>query len=185
MPTGTRGQAAKGERRSEVLGSNALDKAAATDKVKGQIAAIEAERDTLKKRVDSLPAEIEAAATQRADLLAQVAPHMSKAWKGDGKGEVAIKREALGVLEKDLKLDGKSDDFVRGAGRLRAGRPRAPTRARAAPRVQPVIGRVIEDGSSDDDEPKPSAAEQRMKDRNKDAWKVPVRGAMTRDGIRR
>lgn len=162
---------------------DALEKSQADEKVKGRIAAVEAERDTLKKRIDGLPAEIEAAATERANLLSLVTPHMPKGWRPDGKGEVAVKKEVLGVLRKDMKLDGRSEDFVRGA--FEEVIARADVGREGLARIQPATLRAVEDARSGDDEEGVSASEQRMKDRNKDAWKMPIKGAMTRDGMRR
>ncbi len=147
---------------------DALDKAAATDEVKGQIAAIEAERRyACRSESTRLPAEIEAAVQpKRADTpRAGRSPH-AESLEGRRQGQSG--HQAGGSRRpsrRTCKLDGKSDDAVRGAFEQAVVARRLGAR-RSASRVSRSSAAVTEDGSSmDDDEPKAFGAEQRMKDR--------------------
>jgi uncharacterized protein len=157
--------------------------AATPDVLLGRIDSLTAENAELKKRLDAMPGQIETAAAERTTLLAKVSGFMPKEWKADGKDVATIEREALLALRPDLKLDGKSADYVRGAyeqalagvetSRARAGSLQGP--------LHPAF--VRDDGDADMDELEQKNKVSRKK--SADAWKTPPKGALTRDSLRK
>ena len=150
-----------------------------TDALLGRVDSLTEERNALQARLDAMTALIEAAATARASLLSQVSLHMGKDWKADGKSEAQIVKDALAVLRPEMKLDGKSDDYIRGAFEqavVIADTSRAHAGAAQAP-LHPSFLRG--DGTSDMDELEARNLKARKK--SADAWKSPAKGAMTRD----
>ena len=150
-----------------------------TDALLGRVDSLTEERNALQARLDAMPALIEAAATARASLLSHVSLHMGKDWKADGKSEAQIVKDALAVLRPEMKLDGKSDDYIRGAFEqavVIADTSRAHAGAAQAP-LHPSFLRG--DGTSDMDELEARNLKARKK--SADAWKSPAKGAMTRD----
>jgi hypothetical protein len=161
--------------------------APAADALLGRIDSLTAANAELQKKVDGLPAQTEAAAAARAALLSRVTPLMPKgakdqAWRADGKTDGQIVREALIVLRPEIRLDGKSDDYVTGAFE-EALRSVETSRANAGAIQMPLHPGLRRDESGDLDvmEQKNQAA----KKKSQDAWKTPIKGALTRDGVRR
>ena len=162
--------------------------APAPDALLGRIDALTATNADLQKRLDAMPAQIEAAATARASLLTLVTPHMPKGadgtpWRADDKAEGTIIREALASLRPEVKLDGRSDDYVRGVFEeaLRtADSSRANAGAMQAP-LHPAMLRGDAGGDMDELEMRNKAA----KKKSADAWKVPPKGAVTKDSVRK
>ncbi len=157
------------------------------DVLLGRLDALTAENAELKKRLDAMPAQIEAAAASRAALLARVTPLMPKGqdgqpWRADGKGEAVILREVLGALRPDVRLDGKSDDYVRGAFE-EALRSSEASRQRAGSMQGPLHPLNLDGGDEDDDATGFGARSAKKK--TQDAWKTPPKGALTRDSLRK
>lgn len=158
-----------------------------TEVLLGRIESLNAKNAELQARADSEAQRIEAAATARADLLARVVPHMAKEWKADGKSEVQIIRESLTTLRPEIKLDGRSDDYVRGAFE-EAVRGVETSRSRTASMQVPFIAPVRLDKAMDGMDPDMDELEMKnkaAKQKSKDAWKTPPKGAMTRDALRK
>ena len=153
------------------------------DAMLGRIDSLTSENAALKTQLAELPAKIEAAATARATLLSQVAPHMGKDWKSDGKSDGAIVREALATLRPEMKFDGKSDDYVRGAFE-HAVATSATSRSNVGAMQLPTHPTLVRgDGSADMDNLEKQ--NRQAKQKSADAWKSPAKGSMTRDCLRK
>jgi hypothetical protein len=76
------------------------------------------DKRTTAQREAEEQARIDARVNARVDLIAKVAPILTEegkpAFRGDGLTEDEIRRKTLAVLEPDLKLDGRSADYVIG-----------------------------------------------------------------------
>ena len=92
--------------------------------------------------------------------------------------------EALAVLRPTAKFDGKDDGFVRGAfeGALEGAEvSRARAGAAQIPLHPALRGDSFGDADMDDLEKKNKDATRK----SADAWKTPIKGAMTRDSMRK
>lgn len=121
-------------------------------------------------------ARIDAAVQARSMLVTAAAPHMDAKWSPVGKADDAIRREVLAVLEPDVKLDGETEAFVRGAfgsAMARAGRVRGGFKEMAD--VSSEQGRAdakkkgIPFGDDEDDDVEDARAASVAK--QKDRWK--------------
>jgi uncharacterized protein len=153
------------------------------DVLLGRIDSLTAENATLKRQLAEMPAKIEAAALERANILGAVSAFMPKDWKADGKDVATIEREALLALRPGLKLDGKSPDYIRGAYEQALASVET-SRERVASIQGPThIQLVRSDEDADMDEME--SRNKKAKQKSHDAWKTPPKGAATRDSLRR
>ena len=153
------------------------------DVLLGRIDSLTASNAELQKRLDAVPQQIEAAATARASLLAQVAPHMGKEWKADGKSEGQIVKEALVALRPEMKLDGRSDDYIRGA--YEQALTTVETSRKSVGSMQAPLHPALLRKDGDPDMDALEAQNKAAKKKSQDAWKVPAKGATTRDSLRK
>jgi hypothetical protein len=159
------------------------------DVLLGRIDALTAENAALKKRLDEQPAAIEAAARARAALLAAVEPLMPKSdkgepWRADGKADTAIIREAVAVLRPELKLDGRSEDYVRGVFEAALEGAQA-SRTRVASVQAPLHPARLDGGDGDADMDDMERRNKAARQRSKDAWKTPPKSGLTRDSLKK
>jgi len=91
-------------------------------KTDGDIEALKAERDDMKKKLDELekklaemedPERTDALVAKRLDLFERARAILGLEAKLDGKKELDIMRETLAKDDPELKLEGRSDEYVR------------------------------------------------------------------------
>ena len=178
----------KTEAAKEVVTEVKKDESAAV--LLGRIDSLTAANADLQRKLDAMPGQVEAMATARASLIGAVAPLMPKSdkgegWRADGKSEKVIMLEALSVLRPSAKFDGKEDGFVRGA--FEAALEGAQVSRERAGAAQRPIGLIRADSGGGDDADMDDMEKKNRDSRKRsaDAWKQPIKGAMTKDSLRK
>jgi hypothetical protein len=174
---------------------------AANDRIAGENDQLRAENARLRKdaakktdaqKAADEQARVDARVQSRVDLLAKASPILSEKdkppFRGDGKTDDEIRRAVLVVLEPDLKLDGKSADYVIGVfdsaiaradrvsgGWRELGEVMDPTKREGSPR------RDKKKDEADDEPEGVEDARNAMVMKQRDAWKPKGKADRTRD----
>lgn len=138
------------------------------DALKGENAFLKSENERLKGELATAndPKRLDAAVQARVALVAKATTAVP-AIKCDGKSDADVMREVVTALTPDVKLDGATTDYVRGMFEA-ATRADTKTKQGTVQLSTPTPENAKDESARQDSV---SAAQERMADRNKNAWR--------------
>lgn len=169
-------------------------------KLDGSLATLTSERDLAQGRADAAEAKVatlttelaeakdpkrmDARVQERAELVTKAAPILGKDVKLDGLTDAEIRQRCVAKVRPEVKLDGRSEDYVQGLFMGLA--PAAPAEPRKDASQDPdglgaLRGATApgpagerQDGGVDPEKPDAEAARKRMDAQNRGAWQTPL-----------
>lgn len=158
---------------------------------KGELDALQAKYDSAADKVKTLeeankalndPARLDAAAAARASLIEIGRKVCGAETKFDGKSDVAIRREIVAKGKPNLRLDGKSDEYVQGLfDDVATDASKAAERADAEKAGKSALANALVIAPLKQDATEVTRIDvndewEKMVERNRNAWKKPANG---------